>query len=252
MAGLLPNLGDALGASSSAPLPAPILGGQTGAGTGTPSAPFNTSVSRATRVQSSSASADRTPLSSAPPRSTPTPSVKPTPSLTPTPSGRPLTTFIISTTTSSSSVPTPSLSDTPPLPSPTSIPVVSIPPSVPPVVPISTPEAPASPIPTFIPPPPESTPIPIPTPTPTPTPQPSVIAAPSQAEQSGGGGGARLMPALPIALGSVGGVLIFGLVIGMLYRKGRWPFGRRRRFAELDEMEVERQQELERQQKMKW
>lgn len=62
----------------------------------------------------------------------------------------------------------------------------------------------------------------------------------------------KLMPALPIALGSVGGVLIFGLVIGMLYRKGRWPFRSKRNFAQIDELEVERQQELERQNKMKW
>ncbi|KAK1980063.1 hypothetical protein LZ30DRAFT_724323 [Colletotrichum cereale] len=60
------------------------------------------------------------------------------------------------------------------------------------------------------------------------------------------------MPALPIALGSVGGVLIFGLVFGLLYRKGRWPFRGRRNFAQIDELEVERQQEMERKNKMKW
>ncbi|KAI8256031.1 hypothetical protein K4K53_007597 [Colletotrichum sp. SAR 10_77] len=74
----------------------------------------------------------------------------------------------------------------------------------------------------------------------------------SSAQQSGGNGGAKLMPALPIALGSVGGVLIFGLIIGMLYRKSKWPFHKRRNFAEIDDLEVERQQEIERQQKMKW
>ncbi|KAK2037346.1 hypothetical protein LZ31DRAFT_560480 [Colletotrichum somersetense] len=38
----------------------------------------------------------------------------------------------------------------------------------------------------------------------------------------------------------------------MLYRKGRWPFGGRRNFAHLDELEAERQQEMERKNKMKW
>ncbi|TDZ25327.1 hypothetical protein Cob_v001602 [Colletotrichum orbiculare MAFF 240422] len=89
------------------------------------------------------------------------------------------------------------------------------------------------------------------TPTPTPTPPPGGIAAPSQAERTKNGG-AKLMPALPITLGSVGGVLIFGMIIGILYRKSKWPFNKRRKFAEIDELEVERHQELERQQKEKW
>ncbi|WYZ36810.1 hypothetical protein EsH8_II_000316 [Colletotrichum jinshuiense] len=134
----------------------------------------------------------------------------------------------------------------PPLPSPTSIPVE---------IPISTPILTPSPTPSFIPPPP--VPLSDTTLTPTPTPTPSLvpgngIAAPSQAEQASGGSNVKLMPALPIALGSVGGVLIFGLILGMLYRKSKWPFHGRRNFAQLDELEVERQQEMERQNKLKW
>ncbi|KXH28438.1 hypothetical protein CNYM01_12905 [Colletotrichum nymphaeae SA-01] len=257
--------------------PPTSLGGQTGVGTGTPN-----TLSEATRAQTTpTPSIKATPSSSLPARaSSPsssapirqnTPTLSQTPSQTPTPSApppppppppsssaRPLTTFIISTTTNATSTPTPSLSDPPPLPSPTSIPGV---------IPISTPGAGdqiPTPTPSFIPPPPasvipETTPLLslIPTPTPTPTPSGNVnsgsggIASPSQAETSGGSN-VKLMPALPIALGSVGGVLIFGLVIGMLYRKGRWPFRSKRNFAQIDELEVERQQELERQNKMKW
>ncbi|KAG7053740.1 hypothetical protein JMJ77_0000822 [Colletotrichum scovillei] len=258
--------------------PPTSLGGQTGVGTGTPN-----TLSEATRAQttptpsikatpssslparaSSSSSApirQNTPTLSQTPSQTPTPSAPPPPPPPPPPpssSARPLTTFIISTTTNATSTPTPSLSDPPPLPSPTSIPGV---------IPISTPGAGdqiPTPTPSFIPPPPasvipETTPLLslIPTPTPTPTPSGNVnsgsggIASPSQAETSGGSN-VKLMPALPIALGSVGGVLIFGLVIGMLYRKGRWPFRSKRNFAQIDELEVERQQELERQNKMKW
>ncbi|TIC97054.1 hypothetical protein CH35J_007273 [Colletotrichum higginsianum] len=251
MAGLQPGAGTPLSASSSAPLL-----GRTGAGTGTPNTLSGATGAQSTGPRRAAPTGSLLPLSSsssAPParQNTPTASPRPTPSPpqppVPLSSGRPLTTFVISSVTNATSTPLP---DAPALPpSATSLPVVL--PSSPPAV--LTP----SPTPSFIPPPPpvipeSSLPPTTPTPTPTPTPLPGGIASPSQAETSGGGNGVKLMPALPIALGSVGGVLIFGLIIGMLYRKGRWPFHRRRHFAEIDELEVERQQELERQNKMKW
>ncbi|GJD04214.1 LOW QUALITY PROTEIN: hypothetical protein CH63R_10448 [Colletotrichum higginsianum IMI 349063] len=238
MAGLQPGAGTPLSASSSAPLL-----GRTGAGTGTPN-----TLSGATGAQSETGGTNRLITAIIIIIVCAAREAKHADSLTKTDA-------ITTTTTRALELRPPShhvrhLIDAPALPpSATSLPVVL--PSSPPAV--LTP----SPTPSFIPPPPpvipeSSLPPTTPTPTPTPTPLPGGIASPSQAETSGGGNGVKLMPALPIALGSVGGVLIFGLIIGMLYRKGRWPFHRRRHFAEIDELEVERQQELERQNKMKW
>ncbi|TQN71088.1 hypothetical protein CSHISOI_04370 [Colletotrichum shisoi] len=224
MAGLQPGAGTPLGASSSAPLPGPVLGvdRSEAGGTNRPIAAIIIIVCAAGEAKHAD-------------------------SLTETDA---ITTTTTTTTTRALELRPPS-HDVPPPPPPsaTSLPVVVLPSSPPAAL---TP----SPTPSFIPPPPpaipESSPPLTPTPTPTPTPLPGGIASPSQAETSGGGNVVKLMPALPIALGSVGGVFIFGLIIGVLYRKGRWPFHRRRHFAEIDELEVERQQELERQNKMKW
>ncbi|KAH6688509.1 hypothetical protein F5X68DRAFT_260970 [Plectosphaerella plurivora] len=49
---------------------------------------------------------------------------------------------------------------------------------------------------------------------------------------------ASLMPALPISLGIGGGVLFFGVIGGLLYKKGVWPFrGDREREGRFEELE---------------
>jgi hypothetical protein len=49
---------------------------------------------------------------------------------------------------------------------------------------------------------------------------------------------ASLMPALPISLGVGGGVLFFGVIAGLLYKTGVWPFrGEREREGRFEELE---------------
>lgn len=73
---------------------------------------------------------------------------------------------------------------------------------------------------------------------PTGTASPNAAATALSAQGDDGGDGGGLMPALPISLGIVGGVLMIGLIFGMLYRKNAWPFrGRRKQAKEFDGMD---------------
>ncbi|KAG7135940.1 hypothetical protein HYQ45_006396 [Verticillium longisporum] len=69
---------------------------------------------------------------------------------------------------------------------------------------------------------------------------------------AGSSGSGALMPALPISLGLVAGVLTIGGLIGWAYRKGRGPFaGRARRRAMMEKEDME-DGEIDRQQRQKW
>ncbi|KAL9949308.1 hypothetical protein D7B24_005553 [Verticillium nonalfalfae] len=69
---------------------------------------------------------------------------------------------------------------------------------------------------------------------------------------TGSSGSGALMPALPISLGLVAGVLTIGGLIGWAYRKGKGPFaGRARRRAMMEKEDME-DGEIDRQQRQKW
>ncbi|KAM0330755.1 hypothetical protein ACHAQA_003708 [Verticillium albo-atrum] len=85
--------------------------------------------------------------------------------------------------------------------------------------------------------------------------QTSSLAAPiptAEEANAGSGGNGALMPALPISLGLVAGVLVIGGVVGWAYRKGRGPFaGRARRRAMMEKEDME-DGEIDRRERQKW
>ncbi len=102
--------------------------------------------------------------------------------------------------------------------------------------------------------PPPSISLPLPTPDDIPTtlvmaPSPSIPTPPgtrvsgdaesalADSSDSQGDAMASLMPALPISLGVGGGVLFIGVLAGMLYKKGKWPFRSRDRENAFEELE---------------
>ncbi|KAM0282920.1 hypothetical protein ACHAQH_002731 [Verticillium albo-atrum] len=86
-----------------------------------------------------------------------------------------------------------------------------------------------------------------------PTSTSSLAPAPTAAEaNSDSGGSGALMPALPISLGLVAGVLAIGGIVGWAYRKGRGPFaGKARRRAMMEKEDME-DGEIDERERRKW